>query len=611
MNSQIQTSNQPPLIHSAAPITVKEVDTDNIFETVVTIDNFKTKLGNIVLRIYHLSLGLLRLFGNLFYNPFRKTRNSQKEYCFTQQYNDSCHLSPLQNLKILQTIKEANYDLSKVAFHNRREWLGENQELLQTWHTAIGKLTEEGGKEKFPALYKYLEGSFNKAPVFPHFYDKNGKRPFNGFKGLLEFAELPYFLIDIEEVQNVSFRVCGKRLDFSDMISLEDLGLKTGFVKDKEGIKLYNKETKTFDPIDDLEWVILTTDNDDIVITLDEDNLPEGARKTYALPKPGHKVHMRNIKGLGFQQMGVDKDLGAGLKLKNSKGEEHTYIIFQMSLLKMLFLATGVDSDNNVIDENHHLHQAYQEFKGIMSSDETNLWNEKNLSKEMVLQYHLANIFKKDPALKRKAMATVDTLSAHWSNYAKLHKGGFYNENGIQMSGKDTKDYVLGQDQALAYYFMQNIRLAWYSALNPRVPLKAMEVGFPEFMGESFHQFIKCKFNEKISFKTPKGKVETVTFMGVWDKLLPLIKEEAGEREDLMSFDDHGWVISFDEKMIKLQSQKTNIHDKALLKRLGFAGIESWLSSDLDLWYSRARKKVKHIQPSTAQKQEQPKQRES
>lgn len=582
--------NQPPIIN-LGEILQEQVYENNIFEKVVTIDTWKDKIGNIFLRIYHISLGIFRLFGNMFrFIRIGGHNKSQKEYCFTQQYNDSCHLSPLQNLKILKTIKDVGYDLSKVSFHTRREWLGENQDFLQTWHTAIGKLTSEEGKEKYPALYNYMIGSFKDAPVFPHFYDEKGKRPFNGFKGLVEFGELPYFLIDIDDIKKVNFRVGCKNFDFGEMLNEDDLGLKTGFVKDKDEIKLYNKVTKTFDPITNLDWVVINSEEKDLVITIDEEKLPDNARATYALPKAGHKVHMHNIRGLGFKQMGVDHELGGGLKLKNSKGEEHTYIIYQMSLLKMLFLASGVDSDNNVIDENHHLHQVYKEFKEIMSEDPNNLWSEKSLSKEMVLQYQIANIFQKNPELRKKAIATVDALTGNWKNYVKLCNGHFYNEMGQQMKEPGIKDYTLGHDQALAYYIMQNIRLAWYSSVNPSVVIKAVELGLPNFMGQPFHEFIKCKFNEKVSVKLADNKLGRVSFMGVWDELLPLLKKAGGERKDFMSFDDHGWVVSFDENMIRLQSETKSIHDRAFLKRLGFAGIESWLSTDLNLWYTRPRK---------------------
>jgi hypothetical protein len=583
----INTTVLPSVLPNQTPLV--ESKSKSAFEHITVKTTWKNSLNNTFQKIYRFAVAFFGIIGNILILPFQWGKKGLKEYCFTQQFNDSCHLSPLQNLKILEKIKEANYDLSKVPFSTRREWLGENQDMLQSWHRAINTLTCESGKQKYPAMYNYLMGSQTKAPIFPHFYNEKGKRPFKGLNGLMEFGELPFFLVDIKSIQDVSFRVLCTDVEFGEFIAEEDLGLKTGFVSEKGIIKLYNKETKTYDSIENLEWVLVNTHDKDLVITIDEDKLPENARKTYALPDPGHKVTMRNIKGLGFSKLGVDSEMGGGIKIANEKGEENPYIIFQMSLLKMLFLALGLDSNNESITEEHHLYPAFKEFQEIMSADETNLWSKQNLSKEIVIQYHLANIFKSDPDIKREAIATVDALIGNWKNYSKLNTGKFYDQQGKQMNEENFKDYILGNDQALAYFFMQNIRMAWYSSISPKVSIKVLDMGLPEFAGTAFHQHIKYKINKKTSVKLSNGKFKTTSFMKVWNQLLPLVKKEMGDRKDLISFDDHGWVMSFDEKIIEKQSKTKHIHDRGLLKQLGFAGIESWVGSELNLWYSKSR----------------------
>ncbi|MCB1111910.1 MAG: hypothetical protein H7A37_03290 [Chlamydiales bacterium] len=555
-----------------------------IFDQEVVIDGWKDKLGNIVLRIFRITLGIFKLFGSAMIAPFKRKPDSHKSYCFTQQYNNSCHISPLKNLQILDKLRENNFDLAKADFFSRREWLGENQQMLSIWHHLISEIITENGKVDYPDAYKFMMEGFNKAPIFPHYYDENHKFPFDGLKGLVEFSEVPYFFIDLDDLTNVSFRIFGQEIKISDMFSKEDLGLAMGIVKERGGeVKIYDRTAHQYVPITNLGYITLEAKGDGFAVVVDQEKVSATDRERYALPLPGHTPFMTKSKsGMGYEMIAVDHDLGGGLQVG-----EHTYAVFQWSLLKMLFILNGVDENNNDITESHQLWPVFQDFKRLMAKDSENVWHPDKNSKEMILQYHLAKLFKENSDLCAKALATVDTVSDNWKNYKKLCAGNFYNQKGEKMNEELFQEYLLGKEQALAYYFMQNVRLLWYSAINAEVPIKCLELGLPESLGPLFHEFLKSRINENVTVKLNNGETTKTSFIEAWQEILEELKTRTGDRKDFMSFDDHGWVVSFDEEVINLQNQSKGIHDRSLLKKLGIAGIESWLSSDLNLWYSK------------------------
>lgn len=575
---------------------------ENLDEEIV-IDDWKVHVGELILKVAHLALGILRLLSSSIKSVFsRKKSGGIGEYCFTQQFNDSCHISPLQNLKILKSIREVGYDLSKVDFYSRRQWLGENQKMLTTWHQLMTKLCREDSKENYPNIYEYLSLGIEKGPVSPHFYDQNGKIPFNGLKGAIEFGELPFFFIDVESLEKVRFQILCTEMDFGEMMEKENLGLKTGMVNDKGVYKLYNSETREFVPIENLPWIHIEQvqegegeEDQKSVIKIDRSQMTEEEISAYPLPPEGYEIVMKNVKGLGFKQFGVVNELGGGFKLQNQEGETHTYIPYQMSLCKLLFLTSGIDEKNNPILEGHPLYQAKMELQKLMAEDPDNLWHPDNLPPEQLMQYQLAEIFKEDPELFRQAKGVVDVFTNNWLNYKKVQKGKFRNAKGEVMDQRFSKDYLLGKEQAVAYYFMQSIRMGWYSAINPEVCIKSMEVGLPEGIAPIVHQYLVAKLKTKHKIKLSTGQVVKESFLSVWNKILEsLDKRTEGKSQDFMSFDDHGWVVSRDKKLIEMQNEG-NVHDKKLLQDLGIAGIESWWGSELNLWYKKEQKKVQKM----------------
>lgn len=577
---------------------IESLSSVNPLDNEIIVDNWKVKLGDLILRIAHITFGILRLISFPFENLI-SGRNSKGlgEYCFTQQYNDSCHISPLMNMKIIEQIRTSGYELSKMDFHTRREWLGENQEMLVSWHHLMADLCKDDARKQYPHIFQYITKGVDNGPVFPHFYDDKGNIPFKGLEGLIEFSEMPFFMIDVEDLQKVSFRVMCMDIDFEDMVSPENLGLRTGIVNDKGTYKIYNKDNKSFDCIDQLEWITVEEIGDDdkkrSVVLIDRSKMKPCEQIRYPLPPEGYEIVMRDVKGLGFDQFGVVNELGGGFKLKNTNGETHTYIPFQMSLIKLMFLAAGLDEKNEQITSDHPLFPAYSELKGLMQKDEKNMWHPKNLDHDKFMQYHLAEMFKEDPDLFRKAKGVVDVLTKNWFNHEKVKNGDFYNVKREKIDHEKVENYVLGDEQAVAYYLMQTIRMAWYSGLNPKVLISSLELGLPEGLAPMTHQYLLSKLKAPHRIKLSDGTITTESFLSVWDQILVGLKDRSDKcgRQDFMSFDDHGWVVSLDEKLIDLQNDG-KVYDKGLLRRLGIVGIESWWGSELNLWYKKKRGKV-------------------
>lgn len=75
----------------------------------------------------------------------------------------------------------------------------------------------------------------------------------------------------------------------------------------------------------------------------------------------------------------------------------------------------------------------------------------------------------------------------------------------------------------------------------------------------------------------------------VWADIKHELQRRYPNIQDWVSFDSHGWVISFDQNLIDMQREvaRQKSCDYQFLDRLGIAGIESWLGHELETFYKR------------------------
>lgn len=535
-------------------------------------------------------------------------------YAFAQQFNNSCHLSPIKNLERLQLLREKGYDLSALGAYSRRQWLGEDQEMLTSWNQAIGAITSKEGQMKYKDLYEYITSGISEGPVMPNFYDEKGKPAFSGVKGLLEFKEMPIFLINVDELQKAVVPILGgiKTINLGEEFKPSDLGVKMGIVKDKGVYKAYNTESKAFDPISQIPGVEITQDDKGTVITIDP-NIEEALRKKYQLPNET-LIRMYKNEGLGFEEIGQIDELAAGLEYGG-----HRYVPYLTSLLKLMMLSSGVGSDNRTIDENHPEYKIFSQLRAVMETV-PNLWTD--LDKNSMMQYHMAEIFKEDPYLKAAAEQTCDLYVGVFKNYKKMVKGAFRNappgadnssDGVMKHKGKLGLDYLPGSEQMLSYAFNLRLRWLWYGMQNPKVICKACGINLPGSIAKIINFGLRrlAYRKHKIDYSKVEGQggglqhSQKMSYVEVWQAIraklmerMQKLSEETGEpvRTDFVSFDDHGWVMSFDpvlqsmqdEKLAKKQSslgKGTILDDIKVSHDLGFAGIESWWGSDMPTFY--------------------------
>ena len=77
------------------------------------------------------------------------------KYLFSQQLNDSCHISPIQNYQILQNLKRQGLENSlqdESNWNDRRTWFGKNQYMIRSWFEMFEKMNDQNFQAQYPDL---------------------------------------------------------------------------------------------------------------------------------------------------------------------------------------------------------------------------------------------------------------------------------------------------------------------------------------------------------------------------------------------------------------------------------------------------------------------------
>jgi len=306
------------------------------------------------------------------------------------------------------------------------------------------------------------------------------------------------------------------------------------------------------------------------------------------IPPRDYQIVMKPINGLGFSEMGVIPNLGTGIVV-----EGKTYAPFEMSLFKLMLLVLGLDENNNEITETHKDYAVFNEFRALIAESENNPWSPDNFQKDFFMQYHIAEILKQDPQMRDQAEALCKHVGGGLlKGYQQMVNGSVYRGDGTRLESEgdfDLKQYLPGPDQTLAYCFTNLIRHLWYFSHDPKTLISSLDLDqfLPKIIAKALpvnQIFLRTKYKalKKHSFDTPDGKVH-VSFMDMWHKILQKVKERT-EETDFVSFDDHGWVMTFDPRVLAKQETE-EVYDKPFLRQLGIAGIESWMGSEIKPWY--------------------------
>jgi hypothetical protein len=255
----------------------------------------------------------------------------------------------------------------------------------------------------------------------------------------------------------------------------------------------------------------------------------------------------------------------------------------------MLF-ACDVKPDNTSFaeDDDSLEAKAYREYHQAVVANPLNPWS--HLNKEDLFEYQLAVIFSKNPALKAKAMESVNFFNNAWI----IHTESFdlYDNNAEPRTKLSAKQHFMpGEDQMLSYYFSHELRMVWSASISADAVIALNEL--EDVIGEDKVAGLqKLGLSEKeiiIEALKPKyGPAEaSYSFMDTWDEIKQVLKAQVIDplnKKDMVSFSSHGSVISFDEDLIAMQ----NHEDRPTAQRLGFVQWDSLYDQGLKPFYKRA-----------------------
>ncbi len=487
----------------------------------------------------------------------------------------------------------------------RREWLGINYNYWHTWN----KTYHQANSEKTPEaliLRGYFVSAVKYGPTFPDYYDANGRFFFTrnnppesdgkflhrnpndpsdpkfyvNMQTLLQAVFTPFLFIssiavynqtDIWELSNdlgenpdisptpTSIIPIGKdkkkKVEFFD----QDQGEQKFMPKTEENKDKVNKQ---------YDQALALADN------AEKKQTPLWECKAYWTTDEENKPI------LGFAKMIRDTRLTHGFKYMISHGketsEEHIFFPYLYGLYKLLLLNIGVDANNDPIIDGHRqqkLYDALQKLHNPTDPEEKkdHLWSDKYLSKDNFLQYKIAEILRKNPDLFAQAQQTVDfSLFKGWQAYRTFVSNTEYTEikdgkkTGKIFPAKIFKDrkgkkpykykevmkYIPGPYQALAYLITHKVQLLWYGTLSEEAfyeySLPKTIPTYPNPTVWSYDDFV-----QKARAKNRNG----ISFIDTWQAIVAKIKQNPFYRKHWIGFDGHGWVVSFDKRLIDLQKE--------------------------------------------------------
>lgn len=532
-------------------------------------------------------------FNKAFYWLEIREKNLEKtdknNYFFGQQINGTCMIWPWINLKLLETlldgdlkgvVKKKNIIIETKWCASHRLWWGRECDLLFAWNKAFNAVAKND----------YFSNAIKLGPVFPHVYDENKKQLcFHDLSGNPLFdSKTENVTIEVSEKSEKSFTVdvystnvplaLLKRLMsipyfFADRKATEKMAFEVkkniSFFKDEEPIGSPNIQFCAGKDKNE-KWHVYNSKSDDF------EEKKESAVKDFFTGKISDNIVMdKKNETCGFIDSGVD--MGANLLAKTLNGK--VYSIYSTGLYKLILLRLGLNSKNIEVteknkedsEENKALFPVISAMKREFNTGGIeNPWSDFYMSKDVFLEYHLAEIFKKNAKLFEEAKKTCDFFFQTWEIYERMTTKEINGVSGDASRSYDTqeiKKYLPGPEQMMAMIVMRNVIGLWWGAMNSNAFYNALGIN-------------KVGGNFKTDFADKSG--DFITF---WKKIIDELKKLS--RKHFVSFTSHGWVVSFDGNLINLQNSTSGFQDKKLLESLGIAGIESWHSKELSTFYKR------------------------
>tara|TARA_R110002110_G_scaffold121431_2_gene297204 strand:- start:36746 stop:38617 length:1872 start_codon:yes stop_codon:yes gene_type:complete len=258
--------------------------------------------------------------------------------------------------------------------------------------------------------------------------------------------------------------------------------------------------------------------------------------------------------------------------------ESQTQSYYMSSLCQLILFGMGVDKNNNIITEGHDDYAAHQEFTQAMASAPNNPWQLDSFKKENFLEYHLANMIKTDPKLKKQMEDNVSIFFPTWEKYKEIDS--LYDEAGQPLTGKSKE--LMGEEQYLAYCYTQSARFLWaastsrqaFNAVLELDPTLARLLRLPGTPGP----------NQVM--RNAATKINGHSFLDTWSNIQQQLRDDPTVPNELASFSGHGMVMSFNKDLMKAQSD-AGLNNPGIISTLGFSVIDSYYGEQLSPMYRR------------------------
>lgn len=291
------------------------------------------------------------------------------------------------------------------------------------------------------------------------------------------------------------------------------------------------------------------------------------------LDLPAHKVlYQTSYSSLGYEM---------GFKHRYLPEQAETNSYYMSSLLQLMLFAMGVDKDNNAIEIDHPLYEAHKALKTEMGSSQTNPWGLPSFNKENCLEYHIANMIKKDPSLKEKMEKTVNLFFPAWKYYKDMDNCYDSADPNTRRSMTERKQWLMGEEQFLAYCFVMNARFLWAASISREAFNAVLEVD------PILANLMKLPFvpgPNQLMRNAQQKTMNGYSYLDVWQEIQESMIVNKDVPKELVSFSGHGIVMSFHHDLIKQQMQQ-GVESPKVMKALNFAVIDSYYGEQLNPMY--------------------------
>jgi hypothetical protein len=472
------------------------------------------------------------------------------------------------NLQRLQELRKSfGQNFFEIALKNtslaltKRQWFGESHRYFFTWRKFIIQFIRTSIGKNF------LHDAAENGLVSPRFYTKKGAWLCSSELNCLKF---PYFFVDMQ--------MAGEMLDASTSFFVPiGRDQNTNQTPESSPERIYNSTSKTFEPFAEA--------------MLDEPQFSyiKASLQPYQpqeQPATNHDF-ARGKLALGFSELRIPHYDW----LETFEGK----MPYELGFLKLMLLTLGINNENEVLSESKQEYPIYTTIKKLVDSEkESNPWSSTFFKKEQFLQYALAQVFKNNPKLYQEAAQVVDITGLHlWQTYESITNGSlilYKDPEGTPYSQKELKRFLPGPHQTLAYFFMQALHLLWYGATSKKASAYYQSAGVQPSPTNIERIWLWWKRLNFSSIKqTAEKEINGTSFFSLWNALKRELTRAYPITKDWVSFDGHGWVITFDPLLIAQQRKiaRERSCDYELLDKLGFAGIESWLGHELEVFYKK------------------------